>query len=85
MWVVIADVLLVCWRLWGSGITARASCLARSFDHLVNIFERGGLVVVLEFRTDLLMILLKKLQRIEEDEGNWVTMKGSMSKTTDLV
>jgi hypothetical protein len=36
------------------------------------------LVVVLEFGTHFLMIFC----RIEEeDEGNWVTMKGSTSKT----
>ena len=46
---------------------------------LVDIFLKRGFGRGLGFRTHFLMILL---QRIEgEDEGNWVTMKGSTSKT----
>jgi hypothetical protein len=39
---------------WCSGCTARASCLFISFVGR-HFFERGGLVVVLDFRTQFLM------------------------------
>ena len=47
---------------------------------LLDIFERGGLVVVLEFRTQLLMDCVCKLQELREDEGTWIALKGSKSR-----
>ena len=46
---------------WCSGCTARARCLFRSFVGR-HFFERGGLVVVLEFRTHFFDELFAKLQ-----------------------
>ena len=51
-----------------------------SVSLLVDIFERGGLVVVLDFRTQLLMDLLQSCKELGEKEGTWVALKGRKSR-----
>ena len=52
------EVALVFWRLAGGEVAARSCPLLFLFLCWSTFFERGGLVVVLDFRTHFLPIVL---------------------------
>ena len=70
------ELLLVFWRLAGGAVAALLVPVVCSDPLMVDIFERGGLVVTFVFRTDFLMILTNS----REDVGTWDALKGNKSR-----
>ena len=66
---------VVFWRLVGGEVAALLVPVVVSVSLLVDIFERGGLVVVFEFRTHL----AKNYREERRFPGTWVALKGSRS------